>query len=105
MIWIPATEFTMGTDNPHSYPAERPAHRVKIDGFWINEHPVTNQEFKKFVRATRYITTAEQKPNWDLIKKQLPPGTPKPAETQLVPGSLVFSPPAHPVALNNINQW
>lgn len=105
MVWIPAAEFTMGTDDPQSYACERPAHRVKTGGFFMDEHLVTNEEFKKFVDATGYLTTAEKKLDWELLKKQLPAGTPKPADSQLVPGSLVFSPPNDPVSLNNINLW
>src|SRR4051812_29073188 len=36
MVWIPGGEFTMGTDAPDVYPQERPAHRVKISGFWMD---------------------------------------------------------------------
>jgi formylglycine-generating enzyme required for sulfatase activity len=105
MIWIPGGDFTMGTNEEESYTHERPAHRVKVDGFWMDEHEVTNAEFSKFVEATGYVTTAEKKPDWEELKKQLPPGTPKPSDDKLVPGSLTFSPPKHPVALNNIENW
>lgn len=105
MVWIPDGEFTMGTNDPRSMPNERPAHTVKVDGFWIDEHPVTNAEFEKFVKKTGYVTTAEQKPDWEQLKAQLPPGTPKPDEAKLVPGSLVFTPPTHPVPLNNMAMW
>ena len=50
---------------PRSFSNERPAHRVKVSGFWMDQHDVTNDEFKKFVDATGYVTTAEQKPDWD----------------------------------------
>ena len=60
MIWIPGGEFTMGTDDPDSSLEERPAHRVKLDGFWMDEHDVTNAEFRTFVEATGYVTTAEK---------------------------------------------
>src|SRR5262245_29671399 len=57
MVWIPGGPFTMGTDDANSLANERPAHRVKLDGFWIDEHDVTNAEFRKFVKATGYVTT------------------------------------------------
>jgi formylglycine-generating enzyme required for sulfatase activity len=63
MVWIPGGEFTMGTDDIRSFPNERPAHRVQVEGFWIDEHDVTNAEFAKFVEATGYVTTAERKPD------------------------------------------
>jgi formylglycine-generating enzyme required for sulfatase activity len=105
MVWIPGGEFTMGTDEEESYHVERPAHRVQVAGFWMDEHEVTNVEFRKFVEATGYITTAERKPEWEELKKQLPPGTPKPDEAKLVPGSLVFTPPAQPVSLQDVSAW
>src|SRR6185295_13609623 len=74
MRLIPAGEFTMGTDDPESMPNERPAHRVKLDGFWMDQHDVTNAEFKKFADATGYVTTAERPVNWEELKKQVPPG-------------------------------
>src|SRR5262249_13631883 len=64
-----------------------------------------NAEFAQFVKATGYITVAERKPDWEELKKQLPPGTPKPADDVLVPASLVFNPPSHPVPLNNASLW
>src|SRR4051812_39931972 len=70
MKLIPAGEFVMGTDDAHSLPNERPAHRVKLDSFWMDEHDVTNAEFKKFAEATGYLTTAEKPVNWEEIKKQ-----------------------------------
>src|SRR6185295_13346622 len=71
MRLIPAGEFTMGTDDPESMPNERPSHRVKLDGFWIDEHDVTNAEFRKFVEATGYLTTAEKSIDWEQMIKEL----------------------------------
>ncbi len=105
MVWISGGEFTMGTDDDRSMPNERPAHRVQVDGFWMDQHDVTNAEFRKFVEATGYVTTAEKPVDWEEIKKQLPSGTPKPAEEKLQPGSLVFTSPGHAVDLNQMSNW
>jgi len=105
MVWIPGGEFTMGTDEEESYPAERPAHHVQVTGFWMDEHEVTNAEFRTFVEATGYVTTAERPTEWEDLKKQLPPGTPKPPEAMLVPGALVFTPPAQSVSLQDVGAW
>ncbi|MEO8474942.1 MAG: formylglycine-generating enzyme family protein [Chryseolinea sp.] len=105
MVWIHGGEFAMGTDDPESYLYERPAHRVRVDDFWMDETEVTNVQFKAFVDATGYITTAEKKPNWEDLKKQLPPGTPKPAEDMMQAGSLTFSPPAYAVSLEDYSKW
>jgi formylglycine-generating enzyme len=77
MVWIPGGTFLMGTNDKESFPNERPAHFVQVQGFWIDEHDVTNAEFSKFIEATGYITTAERKIDWEDLKKELPPGTPK----------------------------
>ncbi len=105
MRWVPGGEFTMGTDSPQAWPDERPAHRVKVDGFWIDDHEVTNAEFRAFVQATHYVTTAETPPSLDEIMSQTPPGTPPPPPEMLVAGSLVFKPPAGQVDLNDLSQW
>ena len=105
MVWIPTGEFAMGTDEIRSMPNEQPSHRVKVSGFWIDEHDVTNAEFRKFVEATGYLTTAERPVDWREMKKQLPPGTPKPPEEKLKPGSLVFTPPDHAVDLSDMSNW
>src|SRR5262245_43233287 len=90
MVWIAGGEFTMGTDADMGWPDERPAHRVRVDGFWMDETEVTNEEFSRFVDATGYITTAERAPEAKEIQDQLPPGSPPVQKEALVPGSLVF---------------
>jgi formylglycine-generating enzyme required for sulfatase activity len=71
----------------------------------MDEHDVTNTEFAKFVEATGYVTTAEKKPDWEQLKKELPPGTPKPDDSVLVAGSLVFTPTSQPVPLDDLSAW
>ena len=61
MAWVPGGAFLMGSDG--FYPEERPAHRVMVDGFWMDEHPVTNAGFHCFVEATGYVTAAERAPD------------------------------------------
>jgi formylglycine-generating enzyme required for sulfatase activity len=105
MVWIPGGTFLMGTNDKESFPNERPAHLVQVQGFWMDEHDVTNAEFSKFVEVTGYVTTAERKIDWEDLKKQVPPGTPKPDESALAPGALVFTPTAGPVPLNDLSAW
>jgi sulfatase modifying factor 1 len=105
MAWIPEGAFLMGTNDKESFPNERPAHLVQVQGFWMDEYDVTNAEFSKFVEATGYLTTAEREINWEDLKKEVPPGTPKPDPNTLAPGSLVFAPTAGPVPLNNLSAW
>lgn len=105
MVWIKGGEYMMGAADGDGRPDEYPQHKVKLDGFWIDITEVTNAQFKKFIDATGYITTAEKKPDWEELKKQLPPGTSKPDESMLVASSLVFTPPALPVPLNDVAQW
>ena len=71
----------------------------------MDQTEVTNAQFKQFVDATGYVTTAERTPKWEDIKKQVPPGTPKPPDEMLIPASMVFTPPDHPVPTNNPRAW
>lgn len=105
MIFIQGGEFLMGAADNEGMPDEYPQHKVKLESFWMDATEVTNAQFKKFVDATGYITTAEKIPDWEEIKKQLPPGTPKPADSLLIAASLVFTPPSHSVPLNEVSQW
>lgn len=108
MVWIPGGEFRQGAtpSDRHAMAHEKPAHPVAVDGFYMDEAEVTNKEFQEFVEATNYITLAERPVNWEEMKKFLPPGTPKPNDTLLQPGSLIFQKPDRPVEdLHNYSQW
>ena len=95
MVWIPGGTFIMGSD--HHYAEEAPAHRVSVDGFWIDPHPVTNAMYVRFVDATGYVTVAERP-----LDPAEYPGAPA---DNLVPGSMVFVPPPGPVDLRDSTQW
>jgi formylglycine-generating enzyme len=105
MVWIPGGEFSMGANDPpdkdevgmKATTDARPIHRVYVDGFYMDKTDVTNEEFGEFVKATGYVTVAERKPTAEEF-----PGAPP---ENLVAGSVVFSPPDHPVALNDHFQW
>src|SRR5512132_1133233 len=95
MTWIPGGEFHMGSND--FYPEERPVHEVGVDGFWMDEHPVTVAEFRRFVKATGYVTWAERPPD--------PADYPGADPELLVPGSLVFHRTSGPVDLNDYRNW
>lgn len=105
MVLIPAGEFQMGTAGTTIHKNEQPAHKVRLDAFYMDETEVTNAEFREYVEATGYMTTAEKQPDWEEMRKQLPPGTPKPPDDQLVAGSLVFSQPAQEVSTDDASHW
>lgn len=108
MVWVPKKTFLMGAKPQDKYamPREKPAHKVEVSGFFIDVHEVTNKQFKKFVEETKYITVAERPLDWEIIKKDLPPGTPKPADSILQPGSLIFNKKAKGVvSMANYGQW
>ncbi len=105
MVWVPGGDFLMGSDDPEAPPAEHPAHLVRVGGFWMDTTEVTNAQFRKFAEATGYATTAERPVDWEQLRKELPPGTSKPPDDRLAPGSLVFSPPDHPVSLGDQTAW
>ncbi|MDQ0468929.1 formylglycine-generating enzyme family protein [Labrys wisconsinensis] len=95
MIRIPGGSFRMGSDS--HYAEEAPAHRVTVDGFWIDAAPVTNRQFRAFVAATGHVTSAEIAPD----PKDYPGALPH----LLRAGSLVFNPPSHAVGLDDWSQW
>ncbi len=106
MVWIPGGEFSMGAQDPpdvndaigmQATTDSRPIHRVYVDGFWMDTTEVTNEQFAAFVKATGYVTAAERAPRAEDF-----PGAPP---ENLVAGSVVFSPPDHPVPLDNHFQW
>lgn len=105
MVWIPGGKFLMGSTEEHPDHSAMPARTVEVNGFWMDETEVTNDQFSKFVVATGYKTVAERPLDWEELKKQLPEGTPKPADDVLQPGSMVFVPPSGPVTLNDYSQW
>src|ERR1700730_2118180 len=95
MVWIAGGEFRMGSDA--HYPEEAPAHRVRVNGFFIDPCPVTNRQFAAFVAATGYRTVAERVLN--------PADYPGALPHMLKPGSLVFRKTRGPVDLRNISNW
>lgn len=105
MVWIPGGEFTMGTEEEEGWPDEKPTHPVRVSGFWMDAHEVTNADFEQFVKATSYVTTAEKAPTAEEILAQSPPGTPAPPAETLVPGALVFTPPNMAVPLDAVANW
>ena len=96
MTWVPGGTFWMGCADCGMQDAE-PLHLVRVDGFWMDQAPVTNAEFERFVRETNYLTIAER----PLDPRQFP-GVPA---DKLVPGSAVFVPPAQVASLDNPMQW
>jgi len=95
MAWVPGGSFLMGSED--FYPEERPVRRVEVDGFWMDIHPVTVADFRRFVTATGYVTVAERPPD--------PLRYPGADPALLHPGSLVFHPPSGPVDLRYPTQW
>ncbi len=95
MAWVPGGEFMMGSEGFE--PEEEPVHRVRVDGFWIDECAVTNAEYGQFAEETDYLTVAERP-----LDPADFPGAPA---ANLVPGSMVFTPTEGPVDLRHISQW
>ena len=95
MKWVPGGTFRMGSDR--HYPEEMPVHEVTVDGFWVDQHIVTNRDFAGFVAATGYRTIAERPLN--------PADYPGAAPEMLKPGSLVFHKTRGPVDLRDYRNW
>ncbi len=105
MVLIPGGVFEMGGDNDQASADEYPKHKVEVSSFYMDATEVTNAQFKKFVDATGYITTAEKKPDWEELKKSVPPGTPRPPDSVMVAASLVFKQTSLSADLNDYSKW
>ena len=108
MVWVSEKTFLQGAKDAddHAMPREKPSHRVKVDGFFIDATEVTNKQFMAFVTATGYLTVAEREIDWEEMKTQLPADTPKPHDSILQPGSLIFNKHVNAVAnMQNYGQW
>lgn len=106
MVLIPAGTFTLGArETSFSRPDEFPNRKVSVDSFLMDVHPVTNAQFRAFVEATGYVTTAERAIDWDEMKTQLPPGTPRPHDSLLMPSSLIFESPGRTVSMSDYQSW
>jgi len=105
MVWIPGGEFSMGANDPPDMDDvgmtatldARPIHRVYVNAFFMDKTDVTNAQFAEFVKATGYVTIAERTPTAEEF-----PGAPP---ENLSAGSVVFSPPDHPVPLDTQFRW
>lgn len=105
MVWVPGGKFLMGSDSKLAQANEKPAHPASVKGFWMDQHHVTNAEFRRFVEATGYVTTAERKPDWDTIAPQVMPGTPRPPDSALVAGAMVFTGTHDEVDYRDFSRW
>tara|TARA_R110002049_G_C9169868_1_gene561812 strand:- start:2024 stop:3163 length:1140 start_codon:yes stop_codon:yes gene_type:complete len=108
MVWIPGGEFTQGAvpQDKMAMDHEKPAHKVMVNGFFMDITEVTNAQYAKFVKETGYITIAERAIDWEEMKTQVPEGTPKPHDSILQPGSLTFKKTKASVPnLYDFSQW
>ena len=105
MVLIPAGTLIMGGDNDQASSNEFPKHEVAMEAFLMEATEVTNQDFLSFVEETGYITVAERAIDWDELKIQLPPDTPQPPDSVLLPGALVFTPNNQISGYNDVGQW
>ena len=95
MVLVPGGSFVMGSVD--FYPEERPLRQVEVADLWIDEHPVTNAQFRRFVRDTGHVTVAEQVPD--------PADFPGADPADLVPGSQLFVGTPGPVPLDDWTRW
>lgn len=108
MVWIPGGTFLQGAvpQDKMAMKHEKPQHVVTVDGFFVDITEITNAQFSLFIEETGYMTIAEREIDWELMKKQLPEGTPKPHDSILQPGSLLFKKTKSTVPnLYDFSQW
>ena len=94
-VLVPGGAFRMGSDR--FYPEEAPVRTEEVADLWVDEHPVTNAAFRRFVKDTGHVTVAERPPD----PRDFPGADP----ADLVPGSLVFAPTSGPVPLDDWTRW
>jgi formylglycine-generating enzyme len=95
MVMVPGGAFLMGSAD--FYPEERPVREAAVESFWIDECPVTNEQFRDFVTDTGYSTLAER----PVAEEDYPDADP----LLLTPGSLVFHQPPGPVNMRDPRNW
>ncbi|MBC2838834.1 formylglycine-generating enzyme family protein [Robiginitalea sp. SC105] len=105
MVYVPSGSFLMGGKTEQAQQDELPRRKVGVSAFFMDATEVTNWEFEAFVEATGYVTIAERPLDWEVMKQELPEGTPKPPDSILQPGSLVFRQTDGPVDLRDLSQW
>ena len=108
MVWVPGGNFVQGAveSDKLAMKHEKPAHAVVVDGFFMDETEVTNAQFEEFVNEAGYVTVAERKVDWEEIKKHLSPNVPKPPDSVLQPGSLIFLKPKNKILnLYDYSKW
>ena len=105
MVWIPGGRFQVGSESENARPEERPVHRARVTGFFMDQHEVTNDQFAEFITDTEYVTVAERPIKWADLAAQLPPDTPEPPPEMLQPGGLVFIPPKEQIGLRDHTRW
>ena len=105
MVLIPGGTFPMGGKSEQAYEDEFPVHEVTVSPFYMDMTEVTNAQFQAFVNETDYVTIAEKDIDWEELKSQVPASTPRPADSVLMAGSLVFKQTSSPVNLDDYTQW
>jgi formylglycine-generating enzyme required for sulfatase activity len=105
MVYIEGGSYTMGSEEAYAEKHEGPEVTVEVSSFYMDTTEVTNSQYAEFVEETGYLTVAERVVDWEQIRQELPPGTPKPADSLFAPGALVFSPPKESVPLDNMHRW
>lgn len=105
MVYIPNGTFTMGGKSEMADRDEFPLRKIEVKAFWMDEYEVTNKAFKAFIEDTNYKTVAERPIDWEELKRALPPDAPKPPDSLLQPGSLLFKATSGEVNLYDYSQW
>ena len=105
MVYLEGGTYTMGALKQSNTNSAKSPQLVKVKPFWMDETEVTNAAFRKFTDETGYVTIAERPVDWEELKTMLPEGTQRPADEDLQPGSLVFTPPIDAVPLDNYGRW
>lgn len=105
MVHVPKGVFNMGGKSTQAEADEFPNREIEVSAFLLDKAEVTNEQFSNFVASTGYRTIAEREIDWEELKKSVPKGTPKPPDSLLQPGSLVFKATQNAVNLSDYSLW
>ncbi len=66
LVYVPPCEFLMGSNEGNG--DARPAHRVRLSGYFLGKHEVTNGQYRRFVQATGWHSPARPDEGWGYDK-------------------------------------
>ena len=70
MVFVPAGEFWMGSDDPRAEPDEHPLRKIFVPAFYIDRFEVSNRRYREFKPAHRYPEDEDDLPVTHIFKRE-----------------------------------